>query len=85
MRLVIKGLASSQVILELTIPKENEHENLMGILQRHNIPIASSCIGRGHCQKCVVNQDIMSCQISPFELSNQSSPTQDIIITIDYL
>ena len=37
--------------------------DLLSFLQTKNIPIASSCGGEGVCKKCVINQDVLSCQV----------------------
>lgn len=39
-------------------------ENLMDFLRRHGIPVASSCGGDGVCRRCVVNGELLSCQMN---------------------
>jgi uncharacterized 2Fe-2S/4Fe-4S cluster protein (DUF4445 family) len=37
---------------------------LMDFLRAQGIPVASSCGGDGVCRKCVVNEDVLSCQVT---------------------
>lgn len=57
-------------------------ENLLDFLRRNGVPVASSCGGEGVCQKCTVNQDLVSCQISVGAFL-QSSATG--VVEISYL
>lgn len=50
----VLGLASQKMILELEIRSESQNKSLLEILQNHKIPIASSCMGDGQCQKCII-------------------------------
>ncbi len=45
-------------------PVENTEEKLMSFLQGHGLPVASSCDGEGVCRKCVVNGELLSCQVT---------------------
>ena len=58
----VVGLASGKVLGEFLI--HDPHEKLLFFLLRHNLPIASSCAGEGVCRKCLVSDDILSCQIT---------------------
>ena len=57
---------------EITIAKP---ENLMSLLLRHNIPVASSCGGEGICGKCQVK--VLSGWLN---LSVQRSQEKDCLI-----
>lgn len=41
---------------------------LMNYLIQEGFTIASSCSGEGACKKCVVNEDLISCQITVGEV-----------------
>lgn len=60
--ITVFGKASQKVVATLEI--EQEGEILMFFLMRKGLPIASSCAGEGVCKKCVINQDILSCQLT---------------------
>lgn len=61
--LIVKGLASQKKII--FSPTDTDLElNLMNYLMKQGLPIASSCSGQGACQRCVVNNELLSCQIS---------------------
>ena len=62
MQIEIYGNAS-QTSYSLDITKEELTLTLMDFLNHHDVHIASSCNGEGVCKKCVVNKDIISCQI----------------------
>jgi ferredoxin len=66
-RLLVKGTSSKTTIKEFSKSELVMDQSMMDFLRSHNIPIASSCYGEGICQKCVVNTDIMSCQILVFD------------------
>jgi Na+-transporting NADH:ubiquinone oxidoreductase subunit NqrF len=57
----LKGLASGQ---EWELKAQSQDENLLDFLKSKNIPIASSCNGEGVCKKCVIQNEILTCQIS---------------------
>ena len=77
----VLGVASNKELLEIN-PNENElNMNLMNFLRAHNIPIASSCYGEGVCRKCVINKNILSCQLSVKEFINKKNQ----VIEITYL
>ena len=56
----VKGLASGKDLGDF--PINDREEILMFFLLRQGLPIASSCAGDGVCRKCVVNEDVLSCQ-----------------------
>lgn len=58
--IVVFGLASQKELGRF--PIDDPTETLMFFLMRQGLPIASSCAGDGICRKCVVNQEVLSCQ-----------------------
>lgn len=82
MKLQIKGLASKKTIKSISLSKD-DLGNLMDFLRNHNIPIASSCYGEGVCKKCIVNKNILSCQVKVEDIYNKND--REYEIEIDYL
>ena len=81
--IIIFGLASNKIIKKIVIPnKLSEKISLMDFLISNNITIASSCGGDGACKRCVVNNNLLSCQISLSEFIRQNETT---IVEISYL
>lgn len=85
--LSIFGKASNKTVRTIGINyvqyEANKHKTLMQFLIENQIRIASSCSGEGVCKKCVVNDQLISCQITLEEfLKNENNAK---IITIDYL
>lgn len=80
------GLASGKIIKTFIINDklwDNLQDiSLMEFLHTKNVPVASSCHGEGICQKCVVNNDLLSCQISLKKFLKQSANQK---IYISYL
>ncbi len=37
---------------------------LLEFLRAQGIPVASSCAGEGVCRQCVVNENVLSCQLT---------------------
>ncbi len=60
--LKVHGLASGREHGPWQAPEENTL--LMDFLRAHGIPVASSCAGDGVCRKCVVNGEVLSCQLT---------------------
>ena len=81
--ILIKGVASQSTIKELKVTDSNLGIDLLPLLQSENIPIASSCMGDGVCQKCMVNTDKLACELSPRGLSFNAAG--EAFIFIDYL
>lgn len=85
--ITIVGNASLKTIAVLPITSEIYQRyktlSLMNFLIDHGIRIASSCSGEGVCKKCVVNNHLISCQITLEQYLNQQN--NDMIITINYL
>ena len=81
----VRGNASGKLIKELAADKDS-NDSLMQIMHKANIPIASSCLGEGVCEKCVVNDTLLSCQIRPKDLlKNQLKDQNYVVITVAYL
>ena len=76
----IKGLAS-QTISELKVTKNDLNLSLLDFLRLKSIPIASSCDGEGVCRKCLVSDEILSCQFKVKEVIE----SKKIEITVNYL
>ena len=65
MQLIIIGKASNSKILSIELNQiQPDETSLMNLLKSYDITIASSCDGAGKCKKCVVNNEILSCQVS---------------------
>lgn len=80
----IFGNASKTLVQRIEVNHATDSEqNLMDFLRLHNIPIASSCLGEGVCEKCTIflNQNkVLSCQVKLKDLKSDN-----IEISIDYL
>lgn len=59
----VKGQASNRTYT-IECSQQDLEKKLMFFLQENNLPIASSCSGKNVCRKCVINNDVLSCQIS---------------------
>jgi len=91
-KIQVFGKASQKIVKVIEVDEDslNSKISLMDFLHKNNIPVASSCLGEGICRKCVVNIEMLSCQV---ELSKfisqshiQSNANQNLIkISIDYL
>ena len=70
-RLIVKGLASGREVKTIEIQPQQLEANLMDFLLFHQIPVASSCSGKGVCQKCVCiygDREVLTCQKSLIHL-----------------
>lgn len=79
---VVKGLASGKIVKKLTVGKMRPDLSLMDFLMENKITIASSCGGAGTCKKCVVNKNLLSCQISLPEFVRDN---ESVIVEVAYL
>ncbi|MFZ4714832.1 MAG: hypothetical protein ACOYL6_14030 [Bacteriovoracaceae bacterium] len=61
--LTVYGKASGKS-WTLTVSDSEQNMTLMDFLISRDIRIASSCSGEGFCKKCMVNEDLISCQIT---------------------
>jgi len=80
--ITIKGLASGKIVTILKFEHILDDISLMDYLLQQGIPVASSCLGQGVCSKCIVNNNLLSCQIS---LKNFVKLNPDQEISISYL
>ena len=71
----VLGLAS-QKEFTLQVSQSDLLKGLMHFLQKKGLPIASSCSGEGICQKCVVNENLLSCQIKVEEFLDKKSKVE---------
>jgi Na+-transporting NADH:ubiquinone oxidoreductase subunit NqrF len=79
----VKGLASNKLVKTISIPHSTiKNISLMDFLRANSITIASSCNGEGTCKKCVVNNELISCQIS---LENFTNDNEVSIVEVAYL
>jgi ferredoxin len=91
-KIQIFGKASNKIYKTIEVEDliSLKNQSLMDFLLSNQIPIASSCLGEGICRKCIVNKEILSCQIELSQFISQShiqkeSNQKIIIISIDYL
>ncbi len=80
--IAILGLASGKVFKELAYSESDLGRDLMAYLRAHGVPIASSCLGEGFCRRCLVNEELLSCQISLREFLER---VPDRICRVSYL
>lgn len=72
---------ASQSNKYLSYENEDLAKSVLLFLQKHSIPIASSCKGRAACHKCKINDDLLSCDISLEEFLKEHGEK----IEVDYL
>ena len=83
--LIIFGKASQKEIKKITILVSDYKLNLMDLLLRHSIPVASSCNGDGICLKCTVtikDEKILTCQVVVEEIFKENDTA---IVSLSYL
>ena len=79
----IFGLASNKLVKTIKLPTPiDKNITLMDFLLQNNITIASSCNGEGTCHKCIVNNHLISCQMT---LEMYLLTFSDTMIRISYL
>ena len=64
----IYGSASKKLLIRSQLSTQDLNTNLMSFLQNLGLPIASSCQGEGVCRLCIVNECVISCNISVKDL-----------------
>jgi Na+-transporting NADH:ubiquinone oxidoreductase subunit NqrF len=74
------GKASGENKL-LKIEDEDLNITVLQYLQKHNIPIASSCGGKRACETCTINGDQLSCAINLDSFISKHGK----VIEIDYI
>lgn len=80
-KLTLKGLASGKTIFVNVITENESKMSLLQYLESQNIPIASSCMGKGECLKCITSQGVATCQITVKEFME----FHNLTILVDYL
>ncbi len=81
-KIIIFGLASNKILKELYFENTNTVAiSLLDYLLKHGITVASSCKGEGKCKKCVVNSNLLSCQID----MNNLPKKEEFKVEIAYL
>ncbi|MFA5584320.1 MAG: hypothetical protein WDA09_08905 [Bacteriovoracaceae bacterium] len=81
MQITIHGMASGR-IYKIEVKSEHYDLSLLEFLRSKGFTIASSCDGAGVCQKCVIQDGILSCGPTVIEFL-KTRP--DGIVIIDYL
>ena len=79
MPIIILGKAS-QTKQVLPVEENDLELSLLFFLQRHKIPVASSCRGIGVCRKCIFNDELLCCEILVSEAIDKN-----LTMTLDYL
>lgn len=74
-RLVVYAQASKKEHIHHLSKKDKEMDALKW-LQKNDYPIASSCDGEGICKKCIINENLLACQVKMKDLTS---------ITISYI
>ena len=72
---------ASGKIMEFAVSEEQMDKTLLEFLQENNQPIASSCSGVGACQRCIVNNEVLSCDITVMEFLSKHGGR----LTVSYL
>ena len=78
----IYGGASKKLLKSVPLKKEDQEKNLMLYVRALGFPLASSCDGDGVCHLCVVNENLISCQMTVGELQTENNVKK---MTISYL
>jgi len=60
----VRGLASGRV-RELYVDEQSMDENLLRWLRGQGVTIASSCDGEGVCRKCAIQEEKLTCLLTP--------------------
>jgi ferredoxin len=82
-RIIVFGNAKKTTIIDQVIPNIDLTITVLNWLRSQDIPIASSCNGEGVCKKCVINTNLISCQVTLKDLLNEN--TKEIKIDVSYL
>lgn len=62
MQIKVLGLAS-QKTKTFVISEDDLELSLLVFLQKHEVPVASSCSGEGVCEKCMLSDGRLSCKL----------------------
>ena len=79
----VLGKASGKLVKHCPIGPNDLDLSLLNFLRGHGLPIASSCQGLGICEKCIINQCLLSCEISVKDYVAKYS--EDTTVLVDYL
>lgn len=79
-QIIIYGNASHKTILKVQPHQSDLDLTLLEWLQKYKVPMASSCQGEGMCRKCVVNDQLLSCQVTVKSILNEGKK-----VSVDYL
>lgn len=82
-KIIVKGNSSNSTLKIIKMDSKQD-SSLMDFLRSIGIPIASSCYGEGVCKKCLINEDIVSCQLKVKDFIQISEKYNDTI-SISYL
>ena len=82
-QIIVWGKAKNQLVFKKKLVQSDLELTLMTFLKNHQIPVASSCNGEGVCKKCIVNTNIISCQVKVRDLIKENH--SDILVNIAYL
>lgn len=63
MQITITGTASQKKYVFIVTQQDLEL-TLLNFLLNHNLPMAYSCHGKQVCEKCIVNDSILSCSLT---------------------
>ncbi|OUR94865.1 hypothetical protein A9Q84_17305 [Halobacteriovorax marinus] len=77
----IRGQASNSTIKTIIVTQADLKKTILELLQEHKIPVASSCMGEGICEKCIINDSVLGC----LKLVSAIESWQSKVITIAYL
>lgn len=84
--IIIYGEASKKIYKKIVINENELSLTILDFLIKHSIPIASSCLGEGICNKCVFNGKILACQLHIGEFMHlKIKDSTGPIISIAYL
>jgi ferredoxin len=77
----IRGGASNSLIRTITVTEKDYKKTILELLQEYEIPVASSCMGEGVCEKCIINDTVLGCLKLVSDIQNWQSK----VISIAYL
>lgn len=73
---------ASQTARHFEVTASEEEENLLQWLRLKGVTMASSCDGKGVCRKCIIQQDLTTCEMT---VRSFLDLFPDGIIFVDYL
>jgi Na+-transporting NADH:ubiquinone oxidoreductase subunit NqrF len=75
----VRGQASGKILLHIDIQESQLDLTMLNFLSSKGITIASSCQGEGVCRKCVINAQLLTCQITLRKYLTDY-PNQDVCV-----